>query len=100
MEFKTDAHKRVYEQARGYLHALFGEVNIKVMDDTFVMQEGSTFVYVRTFPIGEKKAGVEIFSYVVVDVDVTERLMRYLLTYNLKLILGGFGLAIGENAKA
>ena len=60
----------------------------------------STFVYVRTFPIGDKKAGVEIFSYVVVDVEVTERLMRYLLTYNLKLILGGFGLAIGENSKA
>ena len=96
MEFKTDAHRRVYEQARGYLHALFGEVNIKVLDDTFVLQEGSTFVYVRTFPIGEKKSGVEIFAYVVVDVDVTEQLMRYLLTHNLRLILGAFGLARGE----
>jgi type III secretion system-like peptide-binding chaperone len=99
MEFKTDAHKRVYEQARDYLHSLFGEVNVKVMDDTFVLQEGSTFVYVRTFPIGEKKSGVEIFAYVVVDVDVTEQLMRYLLTYNLRLILGAFGLARGEGDK-
>ena len=99
MEFKTEAHKRVYEQARDYLHTLFGEVNVKVMDDTFVLQEGSTFVYVRTVPIGEKKSGVEIFAYVVVDVDVTEQLMRYLLTYNLRLILGAFGLARGEGDK-
>ena len=72
---------------------------MKVMDDTFVLQEGSTFVYVRAFPIGEKKSGVEVFAYVVVDVVVTEQLMRYLLTYNLRLILGGFGLARGEGDK-
>ena len=99
MEFKTEAHERAYEKTRSYLHTLFGEVNIKAMDDTFVLQEGSTFVYVRVFPIGDKKSGVEIFAYVVVDVDVTEQLMRYLLTYNLRLILGGFGLARGEGDK-
>ena len=99
MEFKTAAREKVYEKTRGYLHALFGEVNVKVMDDTFVLQEGSTFVYVRVFPIGEKKAGVEVFAYVVVDVEVTDQLMRYLLTYNLRLILGAFGLARGEGDK-
>ena len=99
MEFRTEAHKTVYEKTRNYLHTLFGEVNVKLMDDTFVLQEGSTFIYVRTFPIGDKKTGVEIFSYVVVDVDVTEELMRYLLTYNLRLILGGFGLSPGEEGK-
>jgi hypothetical protein len=99
MEFKTKAHQIVYEKTRGYLHTLFGEVNVKVMDDTFVLQEGSTFVYVRAFPVGEKKSGVEVFAYVVVDVEVTEQLMRYLLTYNLRLILGGFGLARGEGNK-
>lgn len=96
MEFKTEAHRRVHEKTRDYLHTLFGEVNVKTMDDTFVLQEGSTFVYVRTFPIGEKKSSVEIFAYVVVDVPVTEQLMRYLLTYNLRLVLGAFGLARGE----
>jgi hypothetical protein len=96
MEFKTEAHRRVHEKTRDYLHTLFGEVNVKTMDDTFVLQEGSTFVYVRTFPIGEKKSSVEIFAYVVVDVPVTEQLMRYLLTYNLRLVLGAFGLAGGE----
>ncbi|HYP29239.1 MAG TPA: hypothetical protein VE262_21190 [Blastocatellia bacterium] len=99
MKFKTEAHKRVYEKTRDYLHSLFGEVNVKAVDDTFAMQEGSTFVYARTFPIGEKKAGVEIFSYVVVDVEVTEALMRYLLTYNLRLVLGGFGLSIGADGR-
>lgn len=96
MEFKTDAHQNVYEKTRDYLYALFGEVNVKAMDDTLVLQEGSTFVYVRTFPIGEKKSGVEVFAYVVIDVEVTDQLMRYLLTYNLSLVLGAFGLARGE----
>ena len=86
MEFKTEAQKKAYEKTRDHLNALFGEVNVKVMDDTFVLQEGSTFVYARVFPIGEEKTGVEVFSYVVVEVDITEDLMRYLLTYNLKLI--------------
>jgi hypothetical protein len=99
MEFKSDAHKKAYEKTRDFLHTLFGEVNVKMMDDTFVLQEGSTFVYIRTFPIGEKKSGVEIFSYVVVEIDVTEELMRYLLTYNLRLMLGAFGLSLGEDGK-
>lgn len=99
MEFKTDAHKKAYEKARDYLRSLFGEINVKVMEDTFALQEGSTFVYVRAFAIGDKKAGVEVFSYVVTDVKVTEELMRYLLTYNLRLILGAFGLSIGEDGK-
>lgn len=99
MEFKTEAHRKAHEKTCGYLHTLFGEVNVNLMDDTFVLQEGSTFVYVRTFAIGENKSGVEIFSYVVVDVEVTEQLMRYLLTYNLRLVLGAFGLARGEGGK-
>jgi hypothetical protein len=99
MEFKSDAHKKAYEKTRDYLHTLFGEVNVKATGDTFVLQEGSTFVYARTFPIGSNKSGVEIFAYVVVDLDVTEDLMRYLLTYNLRLILGGFGLSVGEDGK-
>ena len=100
MQYKTAAHKAVHEKARGLLKNLFGEINVKEADGTFMLQEGSTLVYISTFPIGEKKAGVEVFSYVVIDVPVTEALMRYLLTYNLKLILGGFGLSIGPDGKA
>jgi hypothetical protein len=99
MEFKTEAHKQAYDKARDYLHELFGEVNVRLSGDTFVLQEGSTFVYLRTFPIGEKQAGVEVFSYVVIDVAVTEALMRYLLTSNLRLMFGGFGLAIDDDGK-
>ncbi len=99
MKFKTEAHRKVYEKTRDFLHEMFGEVNVKVMDDTFTMQEGTTFVYARVFAIGEKRAGVEVFSYVVADIEVTEELMRYLLTYNLRLVLGGFGLVIGKDGK-
>src|SRR5918911_4574090 len=99
MEFKTEAHKQAHDKARDYLHELFGEVNVTQSDDTFALQEGSTFVYVRAFPIGEKQAGVEVFSYVVIDVEVTEALMRHLLTYNLRLIFGSFGLSVDEGGK-
>ncbi len=84
---------------RDGLVTLFGEVNLTTMDEALVLQEGSTFVYVRATAIGEKQASVEIFSYVVVDIEVTEALMRYLLEYNLKLVLGGFGLSIDETGK-
>jgi hypothetical protein len=99
MEFKTEAQKKVYEKMRDGLVTLFGEVNLTTMDEALVLQEGSTFVYVRATAIGEKQASVEIFSYVVVDIEVTEALMRYLLEYNLKLVLGGFGLSIDETGK-
>jgi type III secretion system-like peptide-binding chaperone len=100
MQFKTEAQSKAYDKARDYLHSLFGEVNVKIVGDQFVLQEGSTFVYVRTFAIGENRSGVEVFSYVVIDVDVSLELMRYLLTYNLKLMLGGFGITIGDDDKA
>jgi hypothetical protein len=100
MEFKSEAHKRVYEKTRDYMHTLFGEVNIRHVDDSLVLQEGSTFVYVRAFAIGEKNGGVEVFAYVAVDVDVTDGLMRYLLAYNLRLIFGAFALSVGPEGKA
>ncbi|HJQ24241.1 MAG TPA: YbjN domain-containing protein [Blastocatellia bacterium] len=99
MEFKSAAHKQAYDQARDYLHALFGEVNVTQMGDTLALPEGSTYVYVRAFPIGDKQAGVEVFSYVVIDIEVTEALMRHLLTYNLRLIFGSFGLSLDESGK-
>lgn len=99
MEFKTEAHKTAYEKTRNYLYTIFGEVNVKTIDDTFVLQEGTTFVYVRTFAIGDNKAGVEVFSYVAIDVEASEELMRFLLAYNLRLILGAFGLSFGEGKR-
>jgi len=97
MEFKNDSQKQAYEKTRDYLHSLFGEVNVRVVGDTFVLQEGSTFVYARALAIGKNKSVVEVFSYVAVGVPVTPELTRFLLAHNLKLILGAFGLAIEEN---
>lgn len=100
MEFRSESHRRAYFKARDYLSELFGEVNVTTVSGAFALQEGSTFVYVRTFPIGDDKAGVEIFAHVLSDVAVTEELTHYLLTYNLKLVLGGFGLSVGEGGKS
>src|ERR1044072_8326119 len=99
MEFKTEAHKKFYEKTRAFLFELFGEVNVTLVEDTFALQEGSTFVYIRVAVIGERQACVEIFSYVVVEIEVTEELMCYLLTYNLKLVLGAFGLSVDASGR-
>ncbi|MGH9826304.1 MAG: hypothetical protein ACREDR_23995, partial [Blastocatellia bacterium] len=69
MQPTTEATKKAYEKCRDYLYRLFGEVNVQDSDCALSLQEGSTFVYVRAFPIGEKNAGVEVFSYVVTDVE-------------------------------
>ncbi len=99
MQFKTEAQKRTCEKVRDYLCALFGEVNVQETDDSFVLEEGSTFVYVRAFAVGEERSGVEIFSYVVTDVTITSPLLRFLLEHNLKLIFGGFGLSVDPDGK-
>ena len=99
MDFKTPAHKDAYEKTRGFLYSIFGETGVNVIDDMFTLQEGSAFVYIRAFPVGSSSAAVEVFSYVVADVTVTEGLMRHLLTYNLRLTFGGLGLSIGKDGK-
>lgn len=89
----TEAQSRAYAKCRDYLTRLFGEVNVRETGEALALREGSTFVYVRAFPIGETHSGVEVFSYVATGVRITEELMRFLLEYNLKLTLGGFGLS-------
>ena len=99
MDFKSGAHRSAYETTRACLYELFGDVNVRVADCSFVLEEGSALVYVRVFPIGEDRAGVEVFSYVLIDVVVTEQLMRFLLAYNLRLVIGAFGLIAHEDGK-
>jgi hypothetical protein len=100
VEFNTESHRRAHASVRDYLFDLFGEINVSVIPGAFALQEGSTFVYVRTFPIGAEKAGVEVFSYVLLDVAVTGDLMQYLLTYNLRLVLGAFALALDASGNS
>jgi len=97
MEFKSEAHKNAYEATRACLYELFGDVNVRLADCSFVLEEGSALVYVRAFPVGEDRAAVEVFSYVLIEVAVTEQLMRFLLAYNLRLVIGAFGLIVHDD---
>jgi hypothetical protein len=99
MEFKSEAHKNAHEMARACLYKLFGDLNVSFADCSFVLEEGSALVYVRTFPIGDDRAGVEVFSYVLIEVQVTDELMRFLLAYNLRLVIGAFGLIVHDDGK-
>ena len=100
MKFNSERERQAYEKIRDFACSLFGEVNVTPLDGVLVLREGSTVVYLRVFPIGVEKTGVEVFSYVAVDVAATGELMRFLLTYNLKLMMGGFGLLLAENGTA
>ena len=100
MKFKSDLLRLAYEKTREFAYSLFGEVNVESLDGLLALREGSTIVYLRVFPIESGKAGVEVFSYVAADVVESEELMRFLLTYNLKLVMGGFGLLPGAGGKA
>ena len=100
MEFHSERERRAYEKTRDLAYSLFGEVNVKPLDGMLALQEGSAVVYVRVFPIGGDKTGVEVFSYVAIDVVATDELMRFLLGYNLKLMMGGFGLLFAEDGTA
>jgi hypothetical protein len=99
MSEPTAAYKKTQTKIREALFVLFGEINVTVFEESFILQEGSTFVYVRALPVGATQSCVEISSYVVVDVEVTEALMHFLLTTNTRLTLGGFGLSIDEQGK-
>jgi hypothetical protein len=99
VDFKSDAHRKVHQLTREYLYSLFGEVNVQTTEDAFTLREGSSVVYVRTFPVGSERAAVEVFSYVAIDLEITDALMRELLAHNLKLVLGAFGLAVGPDGK-
>jgi hypothetical protein len=99
MELKTRAQKDAHEKTRRFLYSIFGETGVDMIDDMFVLQEGSAFVYIRVIPVNESSAGVEVFSYLVADLAVTEELMRHLLAYNLRLTFGGLGLAIAEDGR-
>jgi hypothetical protein len=99
MEFKNASQQGVHDKTRDFLQTLFGEVAVKSIGDSFVLQEGSTFVYVRVLPVGETKTVVEVFSYVVVGVTLTAELLKFLLVHNLKLILGAFGVSVEPDGK-
>jgi hypothetical protein len=99
MEFKSESHKNAHEMARASLHEFFGDVNVRLADCSFVLEEGSALVYVRTFPIGDDRAGIEVFSYVLIDAEVTDDLMRFLLAYNLRLVIGAFALIVHDDGK-
>jgi|SRR5436853_657252 len=100
MAFNDERQRLAYERVRDFAYSLFGETNVQTVEDLLALQEGSTVVYLRVFPITSEKPGVEVFSYVVTDVPASEELMRFLLTYNLKLTMGAFGLMIEESNRA
>ena len=100
MKFQTEREERIFETTRDLAYSLFGEINVRSLDGLLALQEGTAVVYLRVFPIGAEKTGVEVFSYVVVDVAPTDDLMRFLLAYNLKLMMGGFGLLMAPDGSA
>src|SRR5512136_2107985 len=92
MEFKTDAHKSIYEKVKGLMVELYGESATYVEDKPiFWVQNGSASIQIAIFPWGDDDATVCVRSWVVTGADMSGDLARYLLRENADMRFGAFG---------
>lgn len=93
MEFKTEAQESVYRRVVEYATQLFGEQLIVEGDRPIVgLWAGSAIVRAAVLPWGEDDAVVNVWSWIVRDVEPTADLMHYLLRENRDMRFGAFSL--------
>lgn len=93
MEFKTAAHRAVYEKMVGWMKEMFGEQALVRPDAPIVtMRVGSALVHVHALSWGDDDATVVTLAYVVTGAEPTADLMRFLLQKNHAMRFGAFSL--------
>ena len=93
MEFKTKPQEECYNKVIDWMKEIFGAF-VRVDEDSpfFRVNYGSAMLIVNVYPWGDDEAVVCSRSYVVMDVEVTPELMRYLLRENDDMRFGAYGL--------
>jgi hypothetical protein len=93
LEFKTNAHKAIYEKIGQYVKELFGELAGTRTDfPAYYLRMGSALVHASVYPWGTDEAVVTARSYVVTGAEKTPELLEYLLRQNDDMRFGAFGL--------
>jgi len=91
MEFKTQAHKAIFERVAGLLKEMFGEMVQQRPDRTvFWIQFGSCIVNIGVNQWGDEDATVIVYCYVVTGADLRQDLLLHLLKKNDTTRFGAF----------
>ena len=92
-EFSTKAQRTCYEKVAGYGRELFGELfRPGEKPPTFYLRFGSAKVGVSVTAWGDDDAVIDVWSWVVTKVEVTDDLMEYLLRENYDRRFGALSL--------
>jgi hypothetical protein len=93
MQFASGIQQTCYERILPWITEIFGGQAI-VCDDLpmFILRRGSAVTMVEVLPWEEQEAIVRIWARVVSGCSLTPDLMRYLLTKNIELPFGAFGI--------
>lgn len=93
MEFKTEAQKQCYEKIKPWIKEIFGDFALMPDDrPIFLVNVGSAVAHAAVHPWGDDDATICTRAYVVMGVEMTPELMRYLLDKNDAMRFGAFGL--------
>jgi hypothetical protein len=93
MEFATDAQRECFEKVRNLMRELFGEFAVPRDDSPLIgVMLGSALAQTGVYPWGEDDAVVCTRAWVVLNVELTPELMRYLLLKNNAMRFGAFGI--------
>lgn len=91
LEFKSDAHKAIYEKAGQHIKELFGEfAGTRTDFPAYFLRMGSALVHASVYPWGDNDAIIAVRSYVVTGTEKTPELLEYLLRQNDGMRFGAF----------
>lgn len=95
MNFTNGAEKACYDNVGAWLDEIFGEFVLKHEDKPmFAVEKGSATVEISIWPWnwedGTSEPVVTVYSFVVLEAEITPDLMAYLLNENSKLPFGAF----------
>ena len=92
-KFDSEAQRTCYEKVAGYGKELFGELFKPGKEPpTFFLRFGSSSVGVSVIDWGDNNAVIDVWSWVVTKVGMSDDLMGYLLRENYKKRFGAFRL--------
>ncbi len=95
VEFKSEAQRLCYARVKEFGRDLFGEMferSSKPKQPTFFLRFGSSSIAVTVNAWGEDDAMVDVWSWVITNIEMQADLMEYLLRRNYELRFGAFRL--------
>jgi uncharacterized protein YjfI (DUF2170 family) len=100
---KTGENQSLIESTRTkidkYLHELFHDDEIIHLDDMYTFSFGTVSVNIVVIPWHSEDVLVEVFSYLVDEVTLTNDLLEDMLRLNATIPFGSFGLSMENSVK-